>query len=174
MKMFTRGQRVTGAAEAAVFLDVPDTAPRLVAPNPAQLMWMEELREFLRAPHVRLDDVQHVMSVYLDYCTRWHAQREPQRWNPNTTINALGVALGDLVRGQRPDLRWAVVEDSMPTALALVTESGEPVVSPLDDVAYCWMNRELTWMADYVARFAPREAADLPRRRGLVFRSVGV
>ncbi len=171
MKMFTRGQRVTEVADTAVFLD--DASPRLVAPNPAQLMWMEELREFLRAPHVRLDDVQHVMSVYLDYCTRWHAQREPQRWNPNTTINALGVALGDLVRGQRPDLRWAAVEDSIPTALALVTEDGEPVVSPLDDVAYCWMNRELTWMADYVARFTPRNA-DLPRRRGLVFRSAGV
>lgn len=115
-------------------------------PDPAQLMWMEELREFLRAPRAPLD-LDRVDQLFRTYCISWHAQAPEQRWNPNTVINALGVVLGDQVRLVRPDLRWQVLATSGPTTLVLATDVA--VAYPLTSVAEHWMAGHIDWMRHY-------------------------
>lgn len=130
-------------------------------------MWMEELREFLREPGRRTGTVESVQALYLDYVTRWHATPADERWDPNTTINALGVLVGDLVRERRPELAWRVVAGCRPTVLVLADDALTVALFPLSDVARAWMSRELIWMDAYVGAYDPAAAAAtswIPRR----------
>ena len=92
--MFAWSTDASSGARAAETAAPPRTAPRTALPDPAQLVWMEELREFLREPTMRLDNAAAVQALYIDYCSRWHGTPESDRWNPNTSINAIGVVIG--------------------------------------------------------------------------------
>lgn len=137
-----------------------DGALRLESPDPYQLVWMEELREFLRGPGIDLTVPAHVEKLFIDWCSRWHATTPSERWNPLPSLTALGVAVGDLVRAERPDLNWRVVTGCNPTTLVLADATGRAVASPLTDVATWWMSRELSGIAMLLARFG---AASVPK-----------
>ena len=155
MKMFAWSTDASSGARAAETAAPPRTAPRTALPDPAQLVWMEELREFLREPTMRLDNAAAVQALYIDYCSRWHGAPESDRWNPNTSINAIGVVVGDLMRARRPELEWRVIADCRPTTLLLTDAAGQPVASPLSDVATRWMAKEMLWMDAYLNQHAP-------------------
>ena len=131
-----------------------DGAPRFTDPNPFQLVWMEELRELLRVPGVDLTVPEHVERLFVDWCCRWHATPPAERWNPMPSLSALGVAVGDLVRAQRPDLRWRVVADCHPTTLVLADAQDRAVASPVTDIATWWMSRDLAGITVLLARLA--------------------
>ena len=131
-----------------------DGAPMLEEPNPYQLVWMEELRELLRVPGVDLTIPEHVERLFVDWCCRWHATTPAERWDPLPSLTALGIAVGDLARAQRPDLRWCVVADCSPTTLVLADAHGRAVASPLTDIATWWMSRELAGITVLLARLA--------------------
>lgn len=131
-----------------------DMAPQVEEPDPYQLVRMEELRELLRVPGVDLTIPEHVERLFVDWCCRWHATPPTERWNPMTSLTALGIAVGDLVRAQRPDLRWCVVADCSPTTLVLADAQGHAVASPLTDIATWWMSRELAGITVLLARLA--------------------
>lgn len=167
--MFPRGRRTPTPAMRVVSTD-PLWRDVVADPDPADLVWMEELREFLRGPGVDLGDLEYLQARYLDYCTNWHAQAPEQRWNPRTVLNAFGVALGDLVRGAAPGLSWKLTVHLNPATLVLATEADQIVASPLKDIENRWLARDLNWMRSYpalVTRAVPQAEASparAPRR----------
>lgn len=158
--MFAWSTDASGSVRAAETAAPPRTPLQTERPDPAQLVWMEELREFLREPTMRLDNAAAVQALYIDYCSRWHGTPESDRWNPNTSINAIGVVVGDLMRARRPELEWRVVAGCRPTTLLLTDPAGTPVTSPLSDVATRWMEREMLWLDAYLHQHAPVEATE--------------
>ncbi|MGP7960090.1 DUF3806 domain-containing protein [Sanguibacter sp. A247] len=133
---------------------VTDGTLTLADPNPFQLVWMEELREFLRVPGVDLTVADRVEQLFVDWCCRWHATAPDERWDPMPSLTALGVVVGDLVRTARPDLRWRVVADCNPTTLVLADAQDRAVASPITDIATWWMARELAGITVLLARLA--------------------
>ena len=129
-----------------------DGAPRFTDPDPFQLVWMEELRELLRGPDIDLAVPQHVDRLFVGWCSRWHATPPAERWDPLPSLSALGVAVGDLVRTRRPDLRWRVVAGCRPTTLVLTDAADRAVASPVTDIATWWMSRDLTGIPRFLAR----------------------
>lgn len=155
MKMFTWPTYAPGGVRVSEDADTSDDVPQTERPDPAQLVWMEELREFLREPTMRLDNAAAVQALFIDYCSRWHGTPAADRWNPNTSINAIGVVVGDLMRARRPDLEWRVVAGCRPTTLLLTDADGRAVAFPLSDVANRWMAKEMLWMDAYLHQHAP-------------------
>lgn len=156
--MFPRARRTPTPAMRVVSTE-PLWHAGIADPDPADLMWLEELREFLRGPGVDLGDLEYLQARYVDYCTNWHAQALEQRWNPTTVLNAFGVALGDLVRGAVPGLSWKRVVQLRPMTFVLATDNGQIVASPLEEIADRWVARDLSWMSGYpalVLRSMPR------------------
>lgn len=153
VKSFPPIQRRTTALSAGV-LDQRQVHPSLSLPDPAWLMWLEEVREFIRTPDLNFKDLAQIELVYINYCRRWHASASEHRWNPNTLINSLGVVLGDLVRSQVPSAQWRVTVEGRSSSAVLATPSGEILTSPILDVADRWLAGEQLWMGDYVSHIA--------------------
>lgn len=141
---------------------VSESPLTLAAPDPFQLVWMEELREHLRGPRIDLTVPDQVEQLFVDWCCRWHATTPAERWDPMPSLTALGVAVGDLVRAARPDLRWRVVADCNPTTLVLADAHDRAVASPITDIATWWISRELAGITVLLARLEGAAPAALP------------
>lgn len=149
MRFFTGAGRGRHSAVAGPDADA-ETVVRV--PDPSEFVWLEEHRELLRGPQVRLSSLHEVSALFDEYCVRWHGTDEYRRWSPDAAINALGVALGDIV-AERAGLTWmvaartAVEEVTVPV---LGTSAGTAVASPLEAVSEHWARQQLGWMGDYV------------------------
>ncbi len=146
--MFPRARRIPAPAKQAVFSSAPHGLP-VSDPDLGRLMWMEELREFLREPGIDLSDLTFLESKFIEYCTDWHGQPTIGRWNPRTVMNALGVALGDCLRQQIPGARWQLTSAHGASYLVITAADGLIVAAPLTEMTDHWIARELTWVSGY-------------------------
>lgn len=148
MKMFPRGRRKIVPADQTVFSSAPLDLP-LYDVDLSRLMWMEELREFLRAPGVDITDLSFLSQLYADYCSTWHAEATISRWNPRTIMNALGVALGDCLIRQIPGSRWQLTYAQGASYLVITAADGLILAAPLTELSEQWLARELAWVLTY-------------------------
>lgn len=146
--MLPRVRRSPAPDEPPIFSTIARVMPAS-QPDPARLVWMEELREFLRGPGIDLSDIKFLESLYRDYCSDWHAQPTIGRWNPQTAINALGVAVGDCVCRQIPGARWQLVDAQGATHLVITAADGLVVAAPTSEMTDQWLARDLNWVSDY-------------------------
>lgn len=166
MKMFPRIRRSSAPGEPTIF-SAATHGLTVVPPDPRYLVWMEELREFLRGPGIDLSDMSYLESLYLDYCSDWHRQPTIGRWSPRTAINALGVAIGDCVCRQIPGARWQLVEAQGGTHLVIAAADGLVVAAPLTEMADQWLARNLNWVSAFPGMVLGR----LPQPRDPMLRS---
>lgn len=134
--------------DPTIFLGAGHDLP-VTEPDPARLVWMEELREFLRGPGVNLSDIELLALLYSDYCSDWHSQPTIGRWSPRTAINALGVVVGDCVCRRVPGARWQLTEAHGATRLVITAADGFVVAAPLTEMADQWLARNLEWIRGY-------------------------
>ena len=128
-----------------------DGAVSLRDPSVVELVWMEELREHLRAPGADLRSVGYLSSLFDAYCRAWHRAPAAERWDPDYLVSALGVSLGDVLVRRCTSSRWQVVADEPRTTAAVRDDLFRRTFFPVDAVARRWLTAELGWMPDFVA-----------------------
>lgn len=138
------------------------TTPSAPAPGPqdgavslrdasvVELVWMEELRQHLRAPGADLRSVGYLSSLFDAYCRAWHRAPASDRWDPDYLVSALGVCLGDVLVRQCSSSRWQVVADEPRTTVAVRNDLFRRTFFPVDAVARRWLTAELGWMPGFV------------------------
>lgn len=128
-----------------------DGAVSLRDPSVVELVWMEELREHLRAPGADLRSVGYLSSLFDAYCRAWHRAPAAERWDPDYLVSALGVSLGDVLVRRCSSSRWQVVADEPRTTAAVRDDLFRRTFFPVDAVARRWLTAELGWMPGLVA-----------------------
>jgi hypothetical protein len=126
-----------------------DGAPQISDLNPAEAAWLDELREVLAQGAGPLEPamISDLFDAMLD---DWLATPVPKRPDPNSVINAIGVALGDAVCARVPGARWVVVADPAGTDLAIVLPPQDVTVFPTSSVAKRWTAGERGWIPDFI------------------------
>ncbi len=148
MKMFSRIRRSKTLDGQTLFSRAPTGLP-LADLDLCWLTWMAELREFLSGPGIDLSDLNFLESLYIEYCTNWHAQPAEGRWNPQTAMNALAVAVGDCIYKQIPGARWQLTSANGLTYLVLTAADGLIVSAPMAEMMVHWVARDLIWINSY-------------------------
>ncbi len=165
MKKFPRGRRDQELDYQSVLASARPGFP-LTDPDLSRLMWMAELREFLLGPGVDLTDLNFLESLYIEYCTNWHAQPTIGRWNPQTVMNALGVVVGDCIRRQIPGAQWQLTVAHGVSYLVVTAADGLIVAAPLTEMVEHWLARDLIWISSYPDTVLSR----LPQPKDLIQR----
>lgn len=127
-----------------------DGAVVLREPSVVELVWMEEMRQHLRAPGADLRSVGTISSLFDAYCRAWHRAPAAERWDPSYLVAALGVCLGDALVRQCSSSRWQVVDDEPRTTVAVRNDLFRRTFFPVDAVARRWLTAELGWMPAFV------------------------
>lgn len=123
---------------------------RILDLNAAELAWVDDLRRSLPGSGGVLDPGA-IGSLHDDALTAWSTAPTPTRDDPNIMINALGVAVGDVVCARVPGARWATVADSEGTELAVVVRPPDgPVIFPANAVAKRWSAGERGWVPGFI------------------------
>lgn len=80
----------------------------------------------------------------------WLSLPQEDRWDPETFVNAVGVAVGEALSQER-GLDWAVSrEDNGRTMMALLTPGQEVVIYPIRAVAKWWSSESDATLQEHV------------------------
>lgn len=155
------GERPPGAMQGAEPFSstaqpgpVAGTGPLRTALTPAELVWMEDLREHLRLPGGNAPSLTELEDRFQEYCPSWHGLPPELRWNPTTLLGALGVCLGDALVLRYPDARWCALERDATRYPAVRLDSQRSTVLPLAAVSKRWLAASQPWMERWVERLA--------------------
>ena len=106
--------------------------------NPSEETWLGQMQEAGRVLHQiyvseidALPDVKALDAVWV----RWQSdQNNPERPDPNTVVNALGLCYGQQLV-DRLGFRWAVITDDYGTEMGVIAQPGDITVFPANMTA---------------------------------------
>jgi len=128
---------------------VRSTPVTLVDLSPADIMWLDDLRDHLRPKGSDPLDAQALSACFDHYLDRWSAVPLPQRWDPRYLVSAIGVALGDLIVHHLEAARWQRVDDERAKVVAVRLEDRRVTVFPIDAVARRWHAEQRSWIVEW-------------------------
>lgn len=118
----------------------------LATPSAPERMWLEEMRLHLYHPADPAPTAQELSTQFDDFCTSWHADSAPSRWDCTYAVTSLGVGLGDLLVQHLPAARWTIYQSGQAPTFAVRDEEQRVTYLPLDSVARRWHGRQLDWI----------------------------
>lgn len=127
--------------------------------NPAERIWLAQQRALVADLCDDPADAAAVAALFDRVRAQWAEAAE--RPDPRPLADAFGVALGDLVAGQAPALRWAAASDRYGTEIVLAHSTPEVLVYPLASVGQYWEDARPGWFADQVERLTQTVRAAL-------------
>jgi hypothetical protein len=105
--------------------------------NASEVKWLGQMQEGSRVLEQLylgssngLPDVKALDEVW----TRWQSDTSPERPDPNTVVNALGLCFGQHLV-DRLGFRWAVITDKYGTEMGLIAQPGDVTVFPANMTA---------------------------------------
>lgn len=105
--------------------------------NPSEVTWVGQMQEAGRILHQmyvgpleRLPDPSALDVTWV----KWQSDRSPERPDPNTVVNALGLCFGQQLV-DRLGFRWAVITDDYGTEMGCIAQPGDITVFPANATA---------------------------------------
>lgn len=154
MGLFRRRHEPAAATHEPVAPDLDE--PQRLELSAAERAWMSQLRAAFADPPSDADSLGRLVDEAWD---DWAAHPQGARPDPNPMINALGVALGDLVCGQVPEARWIAFRDRSGVDLAVTVGDDGPLTFPTNAVGKRWSTGEHGWVPGYVSGVAQQMSA---------------
>ena len=137
----------------------PDPTQTIEEPTEAELEWVAaHVRAAARAAGTPTPTLEQLDEAYEAWFVDWTGRPVDDRDDPNTAVNAFGLAFGQhLVDTQ--GFRWVVVTDQYGTEIAIHRQPGDVLVFPPNLVAKRLERGETCFLAPLAAAIAE----DLPR-----------
>lgn len=126
-----------------------DTRHRIDELNAAERLFLGQQRALVGELCHDPGDVDGVSALFDRVRAQWLAADDRPDLRP--LAEAFGVALGDLVCADAPDLGWATCTDRYGTEIVLAREDPEVLVYPVAAVAQHWHDAAPGWFATHVA-----------------------
>ncbi|MFC0644338.1 DUF3806 domain-containing protein [Cellulomonas phragmiteti] len=149
-------QAATAAAPPAPAVEVgpvaaalSDTRHRIDELNAAERLFLAQQRALVGELCPDPSDAEAVGALFDRVREAW--VQSPDRPDLQPLADAFGVALGDLVCAQAPDLGWATCSDRFGTEIVLAREDPEVLVYPIAAVAQHWLDASPGWLVRHLA-----------------------
>lgn len=105
--------------------------------NPSEVTWLAQMQEGGRLLHQAyvgpietMPDPKALDAIWV----KWQSDRNPERPDPNTVVNALGLCFGQHLV-DRLGFRWAVITDEHGTEMGCIAQPGDITVFPANATA---------------------------------------
>ncbi|WP_353808723.1 DUF3806 domain-containing protein [Agromyces sp. SYSU T00194] len=140
---------------------------RSVLPPMAELVpqereWIDAHLELVEGAGTDIADAAQVRALYDHWAGRWRRINPPERSDPRTRINALGVALGEhLVRCTV--LEWRITTDPYHPELVVINPRTRTFFAPVQLVEGNWLAEK---PGQFITDVIEAECASNPARRG--------
>ncbi|GLI26612.1 hypothetical protein ARHIZOSPH14_08540 [Agromyces rhizosphaerae] len=100
--------------------------------------WIDAHLDLVEGTGTDVADADQVRGLYEHWAGRWKRINPPERSDPRTRINALGVALGEhLVRCT--SLEWRITTDEYRPELVVINPRSRTMLSPVQLVEQNWL-----------------------------------
>ncbi|UZN03989.1 DUF3806 domain-containing protein [Cellulomonas sp. S1-8] len=146
---------VVGPVAAAL----SDTRHRIDELNPAERIFLAQQRALIGDLCPDTTDAAAVGALFDRVRAQWRDAEDPP--DPGPLADAFGVALGDLVCAEAPDLGWATCADRFGTEIVLAREDPEVLVYPIAAVAQSWQAAAPGWFITHLANVVRGVVPDL-------------
>ncbi len=143
---------------------------RSVLPPLAELVeqereWIDAHLQLVESTGTDISDAGQVRSLYDHWAGRWRRINPPERSDPRTRINALGVALGEHLVGCT-SLEWRITTDEYRPELVVINVRAQTLLSPVQLVEQNWLaEKPGTFMTEVIEVERARNPAKGKRRR---------
>jgi len=136
-----------------------DTRHRIDELNPTERIFLAQQRALIVGLCPDPGDAEAVGALFDRVRQQWiDAEDRP---DPRPLADAFGVALGDLVCAQAPDLTWATCSDRYGTEIVLARVDPEVLVYPIAAVGQYWETAAPGWFLTHLASVVHGVVPDL-------------